>query len=158
MAKPVPDGYHSVSPSLTLKDCKKAIEFYKKAFNAKALDIFPSLDGKSTMHATIQIGNSILMMGDEMPNSNCPKSAVTTGGSPIRLFIYVPDVDASFKQAIAAGATENMPVMDIFWGDRAGSLKDPFGYSWMLATHIKDLTPEEMRKGAEAFFAQMAKK
>lgn len=155
MPQAIPNGYHSVTPSLTLKDTQKALDFYQKAFGAKVLDVFPALTGKGIMHATMQIGSSIIMMGDENPN--CP-SAETTGASPISLFIYVPDVDSAFKQAVASGAATAMPVMDMFWGDRAGSLKDPFGYSWMLATHIKDLTRDEMRKGAEEFFAKMAKK
>jgi uncharacterized glyoxalase superfamily protein PhnB len=166
MSKPIPEGYHSVTPSFTFKDSQKALEFYKKAFGAKVIDFVPGLNGRGVMHATMQIGNSILMMGDEMPASQaggpdsekCSKSAETTGSSPVSMYVYVPDADAIFKQAIAAGATENMPMMDMFWGDRAGSLKDPFGYSWMVATHKKDLTHEEVKKGAEAFFAQMAKK
>ena len=147
----IPEGFHSVTPSLTLKDSLKAIEFYKKAFGAKVLDLFPSPDGKGTMHATVQIGDSILMMGDENPNC---RSAESLGGSPVGLYIYVPNVDAAFKQAIAAGAAVTMPVTDMFWGDRFGSLKDPFGYSWMIATHTRDLTPEEVRQGSLSFFAK----
>ena len=159
MAKPIPEGYHSVTPSLTLKDSQKALEFYKKAFGAKVLDIFPHLSGKGIMHATMQIGNSMIMMGDEMPGSEkCMKSAETVGGSPMSLFVYVPDVDATFKQAVAAGAAVIFPVADMFWGDRAGNLKDPFGYQWMIATHKQDLSKDEIKKNAEAFFAQMAKK
>jgi PhnB protein len=158
MAKPIPDGYHSITPSFTFKDCRKAIDFYKQAFGAKLLDLFPRPDGQGAMHATIQIGNSIVMMGDEMTAAeNCPKSAETTGSSPISLYLYVPDADASFQQAIAAGAEATMPVADMFWGDRCGTLTDPFGYTWMVATHKQDLTSDEIRKGAEAFFAQMAK-
>ncbi len=158
MAKSIPEGYHTVTPSFTFKDSKKAIEFYKKAFGAKVLDVLPAPNGRGTMHATIQIGNSIVMMGDEMPNPNCSKSAESLGASPISFYIYVPNVDAAFKQAIAAGAVETMPVADMFWGDRCGSLKDPFGYSWMIGTHAQDLTQEQISKGAEAFFSQMAKK
>jgi PhnB protein len=159
MVKSIPEGYHSVTPSFTFKDSQKAIDFYKKAFGAKVLDLMKSPDGRGIMHATIQIGNSILMMGDEMPGAeNCAKSAETLGSSPISLYIYVPDPDAVFKQAVAAGGTAAMPVADMFWGDRAGSIRDPFGYSWMVATHKQDLTNEQIRKGAEAFFAQMAKK
>src|SRR5262249_49487778 len=121
------------------------------------LDLFPNLNGQGTMHATIKIGDSILMMGDEMPGSGC-KSAEALGGSPMSLFLYVTDADVIFKQAKAAGATEVMPVAEMFWGDRAGSLKDPFGYQWMIATHKRDLTQDQIRKGAEEFFAQMAKK
>ena len=158
MTKPIPEGYHAVTPSFTFKDSQKALDFYKKAFNAKVLDALPNLDGRGIMHATMQIGNSILMMGDEMPNAKCSKSAETTGSSPVSFFIYVPDADAAFKQALAAGASEIMPVADMFWGDRCGTLKDPFGYSWMIGTHKRDLTKDEIKKGAEAFFAQMAGK
>jgi PhnB protein len=157
MVKPIPEGYYTVTPGLTFKDSQKAMDFYKKAFGAKVLDIFPSPTGQGIMHATICIGNSIVMMGDENPGQSC-KSAETLGSSPISFYIYVPNADASFKQAVAAGATEVMPVTDQFWGDRAGSLKDPFGYSWMIATHMKDLSKEQVRKDGEAFFAQMAKK
>ncbi len=157
MTKPVPDGYHAVTPSFTFKDSQRAIDFYKKAFGAKLLDIFPSPMGQGIMHATMQIGDSILMMGDENPGQNC-KSAETLGASPISFFIYVPNADATFKQAVAAGAKATMPMADMFWGDRAGSVQDPFGYSWMIATHTKDLSQEQIRKGGEAFFASMAKK
>ena len=157
MTKPIPDGYHAVTPSLTLKDSKKAIEFYKRAFSARVLDTFPNPSGQGTMHAVIQIGDSILMMGDEMPGMGCP-SAETLGNSPISLFVYVNDANAVFKRAVATGGTVVMPVAQMFWGDRAGTIKDPFGYQWMIATHTKDLTEEEVRKGAEDFFAQTGKK
>ena len=154
-AKPIPEGYHAVTPSLMFKDSEKAIEFYKKAFGAKVRDFMPSPTGRGTMHATIQIGNSTLMMGDEMPNC---KSAETLGSSPMSLYVYVPNADVTFKQAVAAGGMVVMPVADMFWGDRAGSIKDPFGYSWMIATHTQDLTQSEIQKGAADFFASMAKK
>lgn len=155
MTKEIPQGYHSVTPSLTFKDTQKALEFYKKAFGAKVTGVFEGLNGKGIMHATIQIGNSILMMGDEMPHC---QSAETLGSCPIGLFIYVPDADATFKQAVQAGCTVDMPMADMFWGDRAGNLKDPFGYSWMVATHTQDLTDDQIRKNAEVFFASMGKK
>ena len=159
MVKSIPEGYHTVTACFTFKDSQKAIDFYKKAFGAKVLDLLKSPDGRGIMHATIQIGNSILMMGDEMPGAeNCGKSAETLGNSPISLYVYVPDTDTAFKQAVTAGGTVTMPVADMFWGDRAGTIKDPFGYSWMIATHKKDLNNDQIRKGAEAFFAQMAKK
>lgn len=147
-----PEGFQSVTPNLTFKDTKKALEFYKKALSAEILEVLPMPDGNGTMHATMKIGNSILMMGDEMPN--CP-SAETLGGSSISLFIYVPNVDTAFEQAIAAGAMETMPVMDMFWGDRCGNLADPFGYTWMIGTHVRDMTPEEIQQGAKAFFEMM---
>jgi len=157
MVKSIPDGYSTVTPSFTFKDSKKAIEFYKKALGAKVLDVFPDPTGLGIMHATIQIGNSIVMMGDESPGQSC-KSAETLGSSPISLFVYVTNADAAFKQAVDAGGTATMPVADMFWGDRAGSIRDPFGYTWMIATHKQDLTQEQVRKGAEVFFSQMAQK
>ena len=155
MAKPIPQGYHSVTPSLTFKDSQKALDFYKEAFGAKVMDLMKRPDGKGVMHATMQIGDSILMMGDEGPQCT---SAETLGESPISLYVYVSDADAAFKQAVAAGCTVTMPMADMFWGDRAGGIKDPFGYSWMIAAHTQDLTQDQINKGAEAFFAQMAKK
>ena len=157
MVQPIPNGYHSVTPSFTLKDCQKAIDFYKNAFHAKVLDVFPNPMGKGIMHAVIQIGNSLIMMGDETPGMSA-KSAETLGASPISLYIYVPNVDEAFKQAVNAGAIAIMPVADMFWGDRAGTLKDPFGHTWMIATHTQDLTQDQMKKGAEAFFSKVAKK
>jgi uncharacterized glyoxalase superfamily protein PhnB len=157
MTNPIPKDYHSLTPSFSFKDSKKAIEFYKKAFNATVLDLFPSLDGRGIMHAAMKIGDSIFMMGDEMPGG-MNKSAETVGSSPISLFFYVPNVDAAFKQAVAAGATVVYPVAEMFWGDRAGNLKDPFGYQWMVATHKRDMTQEEIRAEAQTFFAEMAKK
>src|SRR5262245_23827979 len=148
MTNPIPEGYHTVTPSFTFKDSKKAIEFYKKALGAKVIDLMPDPTGNRTMHATLQIGNSIVMMGDEMPGSeNCSKSAETLGTCPISLYAYVEDADAVFKQALLAGAKQVMPVMDMFWGDRAGTVKDPFGYQWMIATHKQDLTKDQIQKG-----------
>ena len=157
MVKAIPDGFHRLTPSFTFKDSQKAIDFYEKAFGAKVIDVFPNLNGRGIMHATLQIGDSIVMLGDEMPSEQCPKSAETLGASPISLYVYVSNVDAAFKQAVAAGGTETMPVADQFWGDRAGSIRDPFGYSWMIATHKQDLTKDQLRKNAETFFAQMAR-
>lgn len=158
MAKPIPDRYHTITPSFTFKSSEKAIEFYKKAFAAEVIDLLPNVDGKGVMHATLQIGTSIIMMGDEMHGSeNCSKSAETVGCSPISLYVYVSDVDAAFAQAVAAGGIPTMPVADLFWGDRVGQIRDPFGYLWMIATHKKDLNSDEVRKGAEEFFAQMGK-
>ena len=134
----------------------KALEFYKKAFGSKVLSVFPALTGKGVMHATMQIGDSIVMMGDE--GLGPCKSAETLGDSPITLWIYTENVDAFFKRAVQAGAKETMPVGEQFWGDRMGQLKDPFGHCWAVATQTRKLTNDEIRKGAEAFFAHMAKK
>jgi PhnB protein len=154
MIQPIPEGYHAVTPNFTFKDSQKAIAFYQNAFGAKVLGLMKRPDGRGVMHATIQIGDAILMMGDEGPQC---QSAESLGGSPITLYIYTPDVDKLFKQAVAAGGMEEMPVADMFWGDRAGSIRDPFGYTWMIGTHKRDLTNDQIRKGADAFFARMAK-
>ncbi len=153
----IPHGFHSVTPSLTFKDCTKALEFYQAALGAKVIDHLRWPNGQGTMHATMKIGDSIVMMGDEMPNSDCAKSAESLGGSPISLFVYVDDVDDAFKKAVAAGAIAAMPVTDMFWGDRCGSLKDPFGYSWMIGTHTRDLSEDEIKRGAQDFCAQFSK-
>lgn len=152
--RPIPDGYHTLTPNLTFKDSSKALEFYQSAFGATVLGQMLSPDGRSMMHAVMKIGDSILMMGDEMPSEGCSKSAETLGGSPISLYVYVPNVDEAFKRAESSGATVTMPVTDMFWGDRCGNLIDPFGYSWMLATHTNDLTEDEIKKGAQKFFAE----
>lgn len=152
--KPIPPGYGTITPSLTLKNTQKALDFYKKAFGAQVIDNMKTPDGKGTMHATMRIGDNIIMMGDEMPGEHCSKSAETMGGSPVSLFVYLPNVDASFQQAVKAGASITMPVADMFWGDRCGGLKDPFGYTWMLATHVRDLTQSEIEQGAQEFFSQ----
>jgi uncharacterized glyoxalase superfamily protein PhnB len=154
--EPIPEGFRTVTPSLMLKNSLKAIEYYKKAFGAEVLGVFPRPDGSGTMHAAIRIGDSMLMMGDEMPNQIC-MSAESLGASPISLYIYVPNADAVFKQAVAAGAEISMPMADAFWGDRCGTLKDPFGYSWTIATHNRDLTPEEIQEGAKDFFEKVGK-
>lgn len=156
MTKPIPEGYHTITPVFVFKDSHKAIEFYKKAFGATEQLVMPGPDGQGVMHAALKIGDSTIMMSDENPDRPC-KSAETLGGSPISLYLYVKDVDAAFRRAVAAGGASQMPVQDMYWGDRVGSLKDPFGYSWMLATHIADPSPEEITRGAEAAFAGMGK-
>ena len=157
MTKAIPQGYHTVTPMFVFKDARKAIEFYKRAFSAQEHYAMPGPDGKGVMHAEIQIGNSIIMMGEENPQQSC-KSAQTAGGSPVSFYLYVENVDSAFRRALEAGAETRMPVEEMFWGDRTGTVEDPFGYSWTLATHIKDLTQEEIRQGAEAFFAKMSRK
>jgi uncharacterized glyoxalase superfamily protein PhnB len=157
MTKAIPERYHTVTPSFTFKNSEKAIEFYKKAFGAELVDQLPMPDGKGTMHATMQIGGSMIMMGDEMSGEQCAKSAETVGTSPISFYIYVKHVDAAFKQAVDAGGIVTMPVADMFWGDRVGQIKDPFGYLWMIATHKEDLNKEQIKEGAAKFFAQFQK-
>ncbi len=157
MAKALREGFHSVTPMFVVKDGRKAIEFYKRAFGATERFAMPGPDGKGVMHAELQIGDSIVMMGEESPNEAC-KSAETIGGSPVSFYIYVENVDEAFGRAVDAGSETKMPVQDMFWGDRVGTVQDPFGYSWSLATHTKELTPEEIEEGAKAWFAEMAKK
>lgn len=157
MTKAIPEGFQSVTPMFVYKDARKAIEFYKLALGARERYVMSGPDGKGVMHAELLIGNSIIMMGEEHPQEPC-KSAETFGGSPVSFYIYLENVDEAFRTAVAAGAESRMAVQDMFWGDRAGTVQDPFGYSWTLATHIKDLTPDEIRIGAMAAFAQMAKK
>jgi PhnB protein len=152
-AQAIPRGYHTVTPSLVVAGAGKAIDFYKQAFGAVELMRFPGPDG-TIMHAEIRIGDSIVMLGDEMPEQGGrgPKSI---GGTPVSFFIYKENVDAAWKEAVDAGARTIMPLADQFWGDRTGCLEDPFGHRWWLAQHIQDLTPEEMQRNAEAFFSQM---
>lgn len=157
MTKARPEGYQSVTPMLVLKDARKAIEFYKRAFGAVERYVMPGPDGKGVMHAEIMIGDSIIMMGEESPNEPC-KSAETMGGSPVSFYIYLEDVDKAFQKALDAGCVIKMPVQDMFWGDRFGSLNDPFGYNWGLATHTRDLTDQEIQEGARAMFAKMTQK
>jgi uncharacterized glyoxalase superfamily protein PhnB len=153
--QPIPVGYSTVTPGLCFSNTAKAIEFYKKAFGAEERERMAGPNG-TIMHAEIKIGSSIIMMGDEMPGMN--KSVETLGGSPVAFFVYVADVDAAYAKALAAGAKELMPVDDMFWGDRTGQVVDPFGLRWSLATHIKDMTPDEIRRAGEAWMAKMAER
>jgi uncharacterized glyoxalase superfamily protein PhnB len=157
MTKAIPEGFRSVTPMFIVKDARRAIDFYKQAFGAEELLVMPGPGGKGVMHAEIRIGDSILMLGEEHPEQPC-KSAETAGGSPVSFYIYRENVDAAFKTAIKAGAKALMEVEEMFWGDRMGTVQDPFGYSWSLATHTRDLTPEEIGRGAAEAFAAMAKK
>lgn len=152
-AKPVPDGYHSLTPYLTVDDGSAALAFYAKAFNAVELFHMASPDG-SIGHAEMRIGDSPFMLADACPDlgNQSPKSL---GGNGSSLMIYVGDADAVFAQAIKAGATEVMPVKDQFYGDRSGMVEDPFGHRWTIATHVEDVPPDELDKRAKAFFGQM---
>jgi PhnB protein len=153
--KPIPEGYHTISPDLVVSDANGAIDFYKKAFGAQELFRMNFPNGK-VVHAELKIGDSMLMLADEMPGGKCraPKSL---GGSSVKIFLYVEDVDRVFKQAIDAGAKVEMPVADMFWGDRSGSLIDPFGHSWSLATHKEDVSPDELRRRGQEEMAKWAK-
>lgn len=153
---PIPEGLHTVTPQLILNNAAAAIDFYKKAFGAEEKSRAVGPDGK-IMHAELQIGNSHFMLNDEMGGA---KSAKALGGSPISLWIYVPDCDALFNRAVGAGAKvapgQMGQLKDQFWGDRTGSIIDPFGYHWTLATRKEDLTPAELEQRSQEFFKQFA--
>lgn len=155
MVKPIPDGFHTTTPTLVVNNANEAIEFYKKAFGANEIYRFPTPDGK-IMHAMIQIGDSFVMMTDEFPSMGA-RSPTTIGGSPCSIHLYVDDADKVYKQAVDAGAAPTMPIMDAFWGDRYGMIVDPYGHAWAIATHQKDMSPDEMKKAGEEFCANMNK-
>ncbi len=155
MTKPIPDGFRTVTSSLVVSNSKDAIEFYKKAFDAVEIYQYPTPNGK-IMHAQIKIGDSFVFLADEFPAMGT-KSPTTIGGSATSLHLYVDDADKIFNQAVDAGAKIVMPIIDAFWGDRFGMLADPFGHSWAIATHQKDMSSEEMKKASEEYFANMAK-
>ena len=150
--KAIPEGYEGATPYLIIKDAARALEFYKKAFGATEIMRIPSPGGK-VGHAEIKIGAAIIMLADEFPDMNC-KSPQSFGGTPVSIMVYVQDVDEFVKQAVSAGAKVLRPVENKFYGDRAGSLEDPFGHQWHFATHVEDVPPGEMAKRAEAFSQQ----
>jgi uncharacterized glyoxalase superfamily protein PhnB len=151
--RPIPEGYHSVTPSLTVHNAAEAIEFYKRAFGAEELGRAMSPDGKQVWHAELKIGDSRIMLADEFPDMGDTRAPKSLGGTATNLHIYVAGADAVFQQAVAAGATVRMPLDNAFWGDRYGTLLDPFGHSWGIATHREDVSDEEMRRRVEAFSA-----
>ncbi len=155
-AKPVPEGFHTLTPHLVVRDAPRAIDFYKRAFSAEVKGVHYTPDGK-VMHATLKIGDSMLMLNDEFPGMGA-LSPQSLSGSPVTINIYIEDVDRLFNQAVSAGAVVTMPLKDQFWGDRYGAVKDPFGHNWSLATHKEDVAPEELEKRGKAVFAEMAKK
>ena len=150
---PIPQGYHTITPSLTCRDAAKAIDFYKKAFGAQELMRMPSPDGKIG-HSEIKIGDSVVFISDEFPGRTAAPSPTATPSSS--LFLYVEDVDAVYNRAVSAGAKSTMPLQDMFWGDRFGNVVDPFGHQWGLATHIEDVAPDEIERRSAAFFAKAA--
>lgn len=153
--KPIPEGYHTITPYMTVRDAERAIEFYKQAFGATDRGTMKGPDGK-VMHAELLIGDSIVMLADEFPQygSTAPPA---NGGAGSGLHIYSEDVDAAFDRAIKAGAIVEMPVSDMFWGDRYGKLLDPFGHKWSIATHKRDMTMKEMEEAQQEFMSQMGK-
>ena len=146
--KAIPDGYHSITPYITVDGGAAAIEFYKKVFDAVERLRMDGPNGK-VGHTELLIGDSVLMMSDEYPEMNA-RGPKTIGGSPVSLALYVTDVDAVVKKAVAAGATLERPVENRFYGDRTGTIKDPFGHTWHIATHVEDVSPEELQKRAKA--------
>jgi PhnB protein len=152
--KPVPDGYHTVSPYLCVNDAERAIQYYQKAFGAKETMRMHGPQGKIA-HAELKIGDSVIMLADEMPQSGL-RSPQALGGTTSSIFLYVNDVDHTYDQAVAAGARADMPPQDMFWGDRYGKLTDPFGHSWALATHKEDVAPAEMERRGKEAMAKMA--
>jgi PhnB protein len=152
--KPVPDGYHTVTPYLAVDDAAEAIEYYKKAFGAKERVRMEAPGGK-VGHAELEIGDSLVMLSDPFPQASTrpPKEL---GGTSVSVFMYVTDVDAVVKQAVDAGARVTMEVADQFWGDRFGAVQDPFGHLWSIATHVEDVPPEEMAERAKAAMAAMS--
>jgi len=154
---PIPTGYHTITPHIVVKDTKKAIEFYKKAFGAEVRRIADGRGGK-VMHAEIKIGDSVVMLNDEMPEFGAMSPTGTKADTCVTLHLYVENADKVFSQAKAAGAVETMPLADQFWGDRYGKLRDPFGHSWSIATHIKDLSPDQMKKAMDEAMAAMPHK
>ena len=153
--KKIPDGYNSITPMLIVKDGLKAIEYYKKVFGAIDKGTMMMPDNKSVAHAELMIGDSKIMLSNEFPEMKS-LSPTSIGGSPVSLYIYVEDVDKTFNLAVAEGGKSLFPVQDQFYGDRHGSIQDPFGHIWSIATHIKDLTKEEMKKAAEEAFSKMS--
>jgi PhnB protein len=149
-AKPIPDGYHTVTPYLIVNGAAQALEFYKKAYGATEMMRFPGPGGK-IMHAEIKIGDSPIMLADEAPEMGA-RSPKTIGGTPVSLLLYVEDVDAWASKAVAAGAKVQRPVQDQFYGDRTGTFEDPFGHVWSIATHKEDVSLEEMQKRAASAF------
>jgi len=148
--KPIPEGYHSVTPYLCIKGAAAALEFYKKAFGAKELMRMPA-PGDKIGHAEIQIGDSHVMLADEFPEMGF-LSPQSVGGSPVMMHLYVEDVDATANKAVAAGAKVTKPVADQFYGDRSGQLQDPFGHNWYVSTHKEDVSPEEMKARSAKLF------
>ena len=152
-AKPIPEGYHTITAHLMLDDAAGAIEWYKKGFGAQEIARHLGPDG-TIMHAVIKIGDSVLIMNDVMHGAKGPKAF---GGSPASLWLYVENADALFDRAVAAGATVRVPIGDQFWGDRGGAVTDPGGYTWWIATRREDLTGAELDQRAADFYAQMSR-
>ena len=149
---PIPEGFHTVTPHLVIKNAGEAVEFYKRAFGAEELCRMPGPDGRTLMHAELRIGDSPVMICEELPDMGC-RSPASLGGCSVTLTLYVEDADKAFQRAVNAGATATLPPKDQFWGDRYGKVRDPYGYDWAIAMHIEDVSPEEMQKRMATMFA-----
>ena len=154
MVNPIPEGFNTVSAHLVVRGAKEAIAFYEKAFGAKA-ETCMEAPGGGVMHASLRIGDSTVMLADEMPMMEYWVSPAKLGGTTVGISICVEDADALFKQAVDAGCEITFDIHDAFWGDRYGKVRDPFGHEWEISTHIHDYTPEEIAENAKAFFANM---
>ncbi len=154
-ANPVPQGMHTLTPNLVLRDCARAIEFYKKALGAQERSRMPSPDGAKIWHAELVVGDSTLFLNDEMPGMGQP-APTAADPSPVTMWLYVQDCDAAFDRAVKAGAKQTYAPTDMFWGDRCAGVADPFGYVWSFATHQKDVTAEELQRGGEEFAKRMS--
>jgi uncharacterized glyoxalase superfamily protein PhnB len=148
--KPVPEGFRTITPQLSIEGASKAIAFYKKAFAAEEIDRATDPSGDKVWHSTLKIGDSMIMVNDVFHEMGGTASQSS-------MWLYVPDTDAWFKRAVDAGATATMPPADMFWGDRMGQVTDPFGQKWAISTRIKDMTPAEQKAAQDAFVAEMAK-
>ena len=152
--KAVPPGFHTLTPHLTVRNAGQALEFYKRAFGAEVGNVAYMPNGK-VMHASLKIGDSQLMLNDEMPEFGALSPLSNAGNSPVTIHIYTEKVDEAFDRAVSAGAQVTMPLMDQFWGDRYGVVTDPYGHKWSLASHAKDMSPEEMERGMKEAVAKM---
>lgn len=152
--KAVPPGFHTLTPHLTVRNAEQALEFYKKAFGAEIGNVARMPDGK-VMHAALKIGDSQLMLNDEMLEFGALSPLSLNGNSPVTIHIYTENVDQAFNRAVSAGAKVSMPLMDQFWGDRYGLVTDPYGHKWSLASHVKDMSQEEMERGMKDAMAKM---
>ncbi len=153
MAKPIPDGFHTLTAHLVVQDAAKALEFYQRAFGAREIERHTAPDGKGVMHAQVKIGDSMLMLASEFPPMCLSPKA--RGGTSVMLHLYVENADVAFDRAVKSGCTVKMPLTDQFWGDRYGQVEDPFGHLWSVATHKQDLTREQIMQNAKAAFAKM---
>lgn len=151
--KTQPDGYHALTPGLTIKGADRAIPFYEKALGAKVSSRMNGPDGHSVMHAELKVGDSVFMLGEEDPSMG-NRSPSTLGGTTVSLYVYTPDVDGLYQRALAAGATSVAPPTDMFWGDRHARIRDPFGHEWGLATHVEEVPPAEMERRAREWMAR----